>query len=153
MARTAVEPEPELDTAICVSVPILLELEGLGVQSPSRCYVVWKLEDSPQGDCTYAGIHAGYPSWEGIQSLLASGTYVRGRDRLRRVDAPAGGDALQAARLLYREEAQVHGAPARPRVWFWPVACEAELVRRVHERRFVSGCIIARLIAPSKQSI
>eukprot|EP00971_Amphidinium_carterae_P288753 5733650-Amphidinium_carterae.1 len=128
MARA--EPEPELDTAICVSVPILLELEGLAVQAPSRLYVVWRLEGSPSGDFAFAGIHIGYPAWDGIQSLLASGSYLRGRDRLRRVEAPTGEDALQTARLLYREEAHSHGAPARARVWYWPVSCGAELSRR-----------------------
>eukprot|EP00971_Amphidinium_carterae_P243867 4842953-Amphidinium_carterae.7 len=130
------EPEPEQDPALTsASVPILLELEGLRLLAPSHLYVVWRLESSPVGDYTHAGIHCGLPSWEGVQSLLATGTYVRGRDRLRRVEARDGADALEAARILYFEEQQAHGAPSRLRIWYWPCSCEAELCRRVQRLR------------------
>eukprot|EP00971_Amphidinium_carterae_P009810 193500-Amphidinium_carterae.1 len=131
-------PEPEPRDTISVSVPVLLELEGLRLQAPCRVYVVWRLEGSPAGDFTCAGVHSGFPSWEGIQSVLASGAYVRGRDRLRRVEVPAGGDALEAARLLYFEEQQLHGAPSRLRIWYWPCEREAQVCRRLQERRNIS---------------
>eukprot|EP00971_Amphidinium_carterae_P255899 5081024-Amphidinium_carterae.1 len=55
------EPEPELGTdtvaPISVSVPVLLELEGLRLQAPCKVYVVWRLEGSPAGDFTHAGVH------------------------------------------------------------------------------------------------
>eukprot|EP00971_Amphidinium_carterae_P069790 1381084-Amphidinium_carterae.2 len=148
MARN-IEPEPELDTAISVPVPILLDLEGLGLRAPSRLYVVWRLEGSPEGDYTFSGVHSGYPSWEGIQSLLASGSYLAGRDRLRRVEAPGGGDLLAAATQLYLDEAGVHGAPTRVRIWYWPCSCEAELCRRVQLRRRSSRVLSSQGSSPS----
>eukprot|EP00971_Amphidinium_carterae_P078453 1551722-Amphidinium_carterae.1 len=106
------EPEPEADP-LSVSVPILIALEGLCIRAPTRLYVVWRLEGSPFGEYTHAGVHCGSPSWEGIQSLLASGAYERGRDRLRRVEVAAGADALEAARRLYLDEHSIHGSPSR----------------------------------------
>eukprot|EP00971_Amphidinium_carterae_P349170 6490879-Amphidinium_carterae.5 len=110
-------------------------LKVFALIAPTRLYVVWRLEGSPLGEFTHAGIHCGLPSWEGVQSLLATGTYVRGRDRLRRIEAGDGADALEAARLLYLAEQQTHGSPSRLRVWYWPCTCESEVCRQIQRLR------------------
>eukprot|EP00971_Amphidinium_carterae_P329742 6462387-Amphidinium_carterae.1 len=108
-----IEPDPELGTAPSIAVPVLLDLDEVSVGSTSRIYVVWRLGGSPDGEYSFSGIHLGHPSWEGIQSLLPTGAYLRGRDKLRRVDAPVTGSILEATRRLYLDEHQVHGAPSR----------------------------------------
>eukprot|EP00971_Amphidinium_carterae_P338977 6476555-Amphidinium_carterae.2 len=48
-----------------------------------------------------------------LLDLDESGAYVRGRNKRRRVEVPAAANILEAARRLYLEEHQVHGAPSR----------------------------------------
>eukprot|EP00971_Amphidinium_carterae_P086740 1716461-Amphidinium_carterae.1 len=127
------EPEPEADIGPKVAMPVLIDLEGLCIRAASHTYVVWRLENSPDGEYTFEGVHIGHASWEGLQSLLATGAYVRGRDKLCRVEIPPPGDVLVAAQQVYLDERQVHGSPNRVRVWFWPSSCEA-LVREAANR-------------------